>query len=279
MPRSGGPGTDPVTTRAGEENFPVAPWFLPAASRRHLLAFYGFARLVDDVGDEYAGDRTAALRELDRDLDRVYRGRPVHPLLRALQRSVHDLALPEAPLRALVEANRQDQRVTRYGTFADLLAYCALSANPVGHLVLYAFGAATPDRLRLSDQVCSALQVIEHLQDVAEDRARGRVYLPQEDLVRYGCEEADLDRPSADARVRALVAFQARRAASLLDAGAPLVGTLRGRRSLAVAGYVAGGRAALAALARVRYDVLGHRARPTRRGLLRALVGTWGRKG
>jgi len=156
----------------------------------------------------------------------------------------------------LIEANRQDQKVTRYDTFAELTRYCELSANPVGQIVLYIFGAATRGRIALSDSICTALQLVEHWQDVAEDLANGRIYLPAEDLERFGCTEADLAAPAAGPAVRELIRFETDRAARMLDSGAPLVHTLHGAARLAVAGYLAGGRAALAAIRAQEYDVL-----------------------
>ena len=252
------PRAEAVMAQAPEENFPVASRLLGADVRRHLIAIYGFARLVDDTGDEAAGDRLALLDELDREVSRLYAGEvPEHPLMRRLAPTVTATGIPAEPLRALIAAGRQDQRVSSYRTFDDLLGYCELSANPVGRLVLYVFGRATPERFRLSDSVCSGLQVVEHLQDVGEDLARGRVYLPEEDMRRFGCGPADLERRPASAAVRALVQFEAERARCLLDDGAPLVRTLPGRPALAVAAFVGGGRAALRAIERAGYDVLG----------------------
>jgi squalene synthase HpnC len=171
-------------------------------------------------------------------------------------------AIPAQPFYDLIAANRQDQVVSRYPTFGDLEDYCRLSANPVGRIVLHVFGAATPEREALSDRVCTALQLAEHWQDVAEDLRAGRIYLPQEDLERFGCTEGDLAAPRAAPKVRALMAFEERRARDLLDSGAPIVGTLRGAARLAVAGYVAGGRAALAAIAASGHDVLRATPRP-----------------
>ncbi len=178
--------------------------------------------------------------------------------------TVRDCQVPEKPLLDLIQANRQDQQVTRYRTFAELAQYCELSANPVGQVVLYIFGAATPERLALSDQICTALQLAEHWQDVAEDLAHGRIYLPAEDLERYAVTEADLAEPTASPNVTKLMRFEVDRAARLLDEGAPLVGTLRGAARLAVAGYLAGGRAALAAIRKQRYDVLSTQSRPAK---------------
>jgi squalene synthase HpnC len=240
---------------------------LPSRHRQHLAAVYGFARSADDMGDEAPpGERLRLLDELDADLSRLYAGpggqAPRLEVIQALAPAVAQCAIPAQPFRDLIQANRQDQQVTRYQTFDELLAYCRLSANPVGRIVLHVFGAATPHRERLSDLVCTALQLAEHWQDVAEDLRAGRVYLPGKDLAAYGVTEADLAAPSASPRVRALIAFEVRRAGDLLDQGAPIVGTLRGFARAAVAGYVAGGRAALAAIKASRYDVLAATPRP-----------------
>jgi squalene synthase HpnC len=261
-----------VMAKAGGENFPVAPVLLGRRLRGHLLAIYGFARLVDDLGDEAQGDRLSQLDVFARDLDRVWTGTPRDPLLQRLQPTVRECSIPPEPFQRLVGANRQDQLVSRYQTYQELLDYCVLSANPVGHLVLYVFGKATPERLRLSDAVCTGLQLVEHWQDVAEDLARDRVYLPKEDLAAFGCDERDLAAPHASERLRKLMAFEAGRAAALLEEGAPLIGLLTGRARLAVAGFVAGGRAALAAIADAGYDVLPGPPKPSRPRLLREAV-------
>lgn len=270
-----------VETR--RENFPVASRLLPRRYRRDLLAVYGFARFVDDAGDEAApGDRLSLLDAVEADLAGLYAGRaPRLPVVRDLARTVETCGVPAGPFHRLIEANRRDQVVTRYETFDDLLGYCELSANPVGHIVLHVFGAATPARFTLSDRVCSALQVIEHCQDVGEDHARGRVYLPAEDLRRFGCAEDDLPSPERLSRVLAL---QAERAGRLLESGDPLVASLTGAARPAVAGYVAGGRATLAALKGSGYQVLGRTVRPRTTRLLaewtRVLVtGRQGRRG
>jgi squalene synthase HpnC len=260
------PSREAVMAQAGSENFPVASYLLGRRQRAQLLAIYGFARLVDDLGDEASGDRLELLDWLEGDLDRVYgEGQPEHPVMRALAPTVSECRLPDRPFRRLIEANRRDQTVTRYQSFDELLGYCQLSAAPVGELVLHVFGAATDERILLSDRICAGLQVVEHLQDVAEDFARGRVYLPREDLARFGCDEGELGGARVSPPLRELLAFETARARSLLDAGAPLARTLRLRPRLAVAGFVAGGRAALDALDRSGYEVLGVRPRPDRR--------------
>ena len=252
--------------KAANENFPVALRLLPRRYRQHLTAVYGFARSADDMGDEAPPDeRLALLDELEADLARLYQPDgegPRLPVIQALAPAVAQCAIPVQPFLDLIQANRQDQVVTRYQTFDELLGYCRLSANPVGRIVLHVFGAATPSRERLSDLVCTALQLAEHWQDVAEDLRAGRVYLPAEDLAAHGVTEADLAAPSASPQVRVLIAAEVRRATGLLDEGAPIVGTLRGYARAAVGGYVAGGRAALAAITASGCDVLAATPRP-----------------
>jgi squalene synthase HpnC len=271
--------------KAAAENVPGAPFFLPRAWRTDLMAVYGFARLVDDIGDgdlapggadarllgvppERSEDRPAMLDAYEADLRRVFDGEPRHPLLRRLRPTVRRCSLTPEPFLALIAANRQDQLVGRYETYDDLLAYCELSANPVGRLVLAVTGTATPERIRRSDAICTALQIVEHLQDVAEDLGRDRIYLPATDMKRFHVQEADLATPSAGASVRALVAFEVQRARDLLNEGAPLVGSVHGRLRLLLAGFVAGGRAALDAIVAADYDVL---PGPPKPGKLRLL--------
>ncbi|HLI23793.1 MAG TPA: squalene/phytoene synthase family protein, partial [Acidimicrobiales bacterium] len=187
------------------------------------------------------------------------------------------------PLHDLIAANRMDQQVATYPTYGALLEYCRLSANPVGRLVLGVFGAATPERTALSDSVCSGLQLAEHWQDVAEDAAAGRVYIPVEDMERFGVAVSDLTGPTSGpggARLRALLAFEATRARRLLDAGDTLVRSLGGWARVAVAGYVAGGRAALDALAAAGFDPRPGtpRPRPARTAAHAASL-LWGRRG
>jgi len=251
-----GLGADEVLAQAAHENFPVAMAMLPPTERRRLEAIYGYARLVDDAGDVYDGDRAALLDWIEADLDRAYAGTAEHPLLQRLSTVVRDLTLPREPFLRLLDANRQDQVVSRYATWADLAAYCDLSANPVGELVLYVFGAATPERIRWSDAVCTGLQLAEHWQDVGEDLARGRIYVPQEDMAGFGVLEADLASETPSPAFRDLMAFEVERARGLLAEGLLLVGSLSGRHRVAVAGYIGGGRAALDAIAHSGFDVL-----------------------
>jgi squalene synthase HpnC len=274
-----------VAANASGENFPVALRLLPERYRRHLIALYCFARLTDDLGDQAreagqddAGLRLRLLDELTADVHRIYEGAtPQSPVMRQMAITVGACAIPAQPLLDLIQANRQDQQVTRYRTFAELAQYCELSANPVGQMVLYIFGAATPERITLSDRICTALQLAEHWQDVAEDLANDRIYLPAEDLDRFQVAEADLAEPSAGPAVKNLMRFETDRARGLLDEGAPLVGTLRGAARLAVAGYLAGGRAALAAIRAQGYDVLSATARPRKPRMAAELVKAYAR--
>jgi squalene synthase HpnC len=277
------PAQSDLTGKAAAENFPVALRMLPRRHREHLMAVYRFARTVDDVGDEAPREqRTQLLANLAEDLERLYApqagpdGQPRDPAVRGLARTVTECAIPAQPFRDLIAANQQDQVVFRYQTFADLLGYCELSANPVGRIVLQVFDASTPDRAGLSDCVCSGLQIVEHLQDVAEDFRAGRIYIPLDDLRSHGLTEADLAGSTASPQLRELIAAEAAKADALISAGSPLIGQLRGPARAAVAGYVAGGRAALAALARARHDVLAVTPKPskgrTAAGLLTALV-------
>lgn len=283
---------DATLGKAADENFPVAPFFLPRAWRDDLMAVYGYARLVDDIGDgdlapggadarhlgldpEQGDDRLAMLDAFETDLHRVFATigqEPRHPLLRALRPTVRRRALTPEPFLGLIEANRQDQKVRRYATYGELAAYCELSANPVGRLVLALTGTTRPERVRLSDAVCTALQIVEHLQDVAEDLGRDRIYLPAEDMDRFRVTEADLARPSAGASVRALIAYESERASELLKEGIPLVGSVDGRLKLLLAGFVGGGRSALAAVSAAGFDVLPGPPKPTKPTMLREVA-------
>jgi squalene synthase HpnC len=269
------PSLAEVSAKAPAENFGVAPLLLPRRVRRHLLAVYAFARLVDDVGDEVDGNRAALLDWIEEDLERAFAGRAEHPVLQRLSPSLREPGLSREQLLRLIEANRCDQRVSRYATYDELAEYCSLSANPVGRLVLELLGASTPARIQSSDAVCTALQLAEHWQDVGEDYRRGRVYLPLQDLADFEVAEVDLGRAEPTPAFRRLMDFEVVRARGLLAEGLPLVRSLSGRARMLVAGFVAGGRAALDAVEHSGYDVLSSEPRATssakRRALLRVL--------
>ena len=251
-----------LVLKARKENFPVASHLLPRDVRANLMAIYGFARLADDLGDEAEGDRMAYLDWLEAELDLAAAGRAHHPVLRQLTPVIRGLDLSLEPFRGLVEANRMDQRVTRYRSFADLVDYCMLSAAPVGRLVLAVFGASTPERIALSDEVCIGLQVVEHLQDIGEDARRGRIYLPAEDMERLGCTEAELLASDSSPALRRLVAMEVSRARGLLASSVPLAASLRFRPRAAVVGFGAGGMAALDSIEQADYDVLKQHCSP-----------------
>jgi squalene synthase HpnC len=266
-----------AAAKSGNENFPVALRVLPTRYRRYLEAVYDFARTVDDAGDLAPLDeRPALLAELKDDVNRLYApersGPPRLAVVRGLAGVVATCGVPMDLLVDLIRANEQDQTVTRYETYADLLGYCQLSANPVGRIVLCVFGCYTPERARLSDDICTALQLAEHWQDVGEDMRAGRIYIPVQDMKAYGCAEADLLAPQASTELRQLIAFEVKRASALLDSGAALVGTLRGWPRAAVAGYLAGGRATLTAMARADCDVLATAVRPDKTRVVAELI-------
>jgi len=258
--------------REAGENFPVALRLLPARHREHLHAVYGYARSVDELGDSYAGDREAALLQFREATSSIWHGAtPLAPVLRRLAATVHECGLTQQPFLDLIEANLRDQRVERYQTFEDLVGYCRLSADPVGRIVLELFGQSSAERIALSDKVCTALQLVEHLQDVGEDRRNGRVYLPQDSLRQYAAAETDLDAATASAALRRCVLAETDRAEEWLKEGSALVGQLSGWARVAVAGFAAGGLATVAALRASGGDVLARDTRP-RKALTAALA-------
>src|SRR5512133_763883 len=259
-----------VAIRARTENFPVASLLFPRALRPHLRAIYGFARLVDMLGDEYEADRLAALDELEAQLEACYDGEPTWEVMRELQPTIRACSLPREPFLRLIEANRMDQGVSSYETWLDLKDYCVHSADPVGRLVLGVLGRADDlEVVALSDDVCTGLQLVNFLQDVPRDLALGRVYLPAEDRRRFGVTE--LDRPNEP--LRQLLQFEAGRARLLLSAGELLGRRLGGRTGRAVTAFARGGLAAVEALERARFDVFSGRPKPSRARLARTAIG------
>jgi len=257
-----------IDARAGGENFPVVSFLVPREVRPHLRAVYGFARLVDTIGDEAEGDRDALLDALEGELD----GPPTVPVLRRLHETISACGLPREPFARLIEANRRDQRTTRYETWEDVREYCTYSADPVGRIVLGIYGRADePNLVAASDDVCTGLQLVNFLQDPPRDLALGRVYLPQENLRRHGVVDADLAGPWSE-RVAALLAFEAARARPLLERGTGLAAALGGRTGRSVALFAAGGLAALDALERARWDVFTRRPAPGRLTFARLAV-------
>ena len=250
-----------VARRARTENFPVASFLFPRRLRPHLRAVYGFARLVDILGDEAEGDRLAALEELERELEACYSGEPSWPVMQVLQPTIHEFALQREPFLRLIEANRMDQRVSEYETWEDLKEYCRHSADPVGRLVLGLLRRDGDAELAAaSDDVCTGLQLVNFLQDVPRDLELGRIYLPNEDRRRFGVTE--LDRPSP--ALLELLRYEAGRARGLLASGQRLQERIGGRVGRAVGLFARGGLAALDALETADWDVFTQRPRPSR---------------
>jgi squalene synthase HpnC len=249
-----------IDARAAGENFPVASLLAPRWARPHLRAVYGFARLVDNLGDEAHGDRIVLLDELERELDGAARTE----VMRRLHATIDACSLPLDPFRRLIEANRIDQRKSRYATWDEVREYCTCSADPVGRLVLAIYSRADDDELvGMSDSICTGLQLVNFVQDPPRDLALGRVYLPQEDLRRFGVDDADLAGPLTPSIV-ALLRFEGDRARSLLEAGLPLSKALGGRAGLSVGLYARGGLAALDELEKAKWDVFSGRPAPTK---------------
>ena len=257
-----------IDERASGENFPVASVLAPRSARPHLRAVYGFARLVDTLGDEAVGDRGALLDELERELE----GPPRTGIMRRLHVTIADRRLPLEPFRRLIQANRIDQERQRYESWDDVREYCTYSADPVGRLVLGIYGRADePALVSMSDAVCTGLQLVNFLQDPPRDLSLGRVYLPQEDIRRFGVADRDLAGPLTG-QVAELLRFEGGRARSLLEQGLELRSALGGRAGLSVALYARGGLAALDALEHAGWDVFAGRPAPTRLTFARLAV-------
>jgi squalene synthase HpnC len=244
------------------ENFPVGSWLLPRALRPHVHRIYAFARTADDLADE-ARD-LAALREWRAATERALLGERdgVPPLLVALAETVRERRLPERLLFDLLDAFERDLAQSRYADLDDLLSYCRQSADPIGRLLLHLFGRADDESLRLADRVCTSLQIVNHLQDVAGDyRERGRVYLPRDLMRRHGVEEAELGAENASPGLRRCLAELAAFCRNGLAAGLPLAARLGGRLGLELRAIVAGAGLVLDKLERADFDVLGRRPR------------------
>jgi squalene synthase HpnC len=255
-----------IAARAADENFPVGSVLFPRPLRPHIRALYCYARLVDELGDAYEGDRLAALDELEREVDAAFAGEATWPVLRNVQPTIREFDLPREPFLRLIEANRMDQWVTEYATWADLKHYCVHSADPCGRLVLGVLRKLDePDLVAASDSVCTGLQLVNFLQDVPRDLELGRIYLPADDRRTFG--DPPLDRSTEE--LRGLLRFEARRAEELLAAGEVLRERIGGRLGRAVALFSRGGLAALDALESAGWDIFSSRPRPSRARLAR----------
>jgi squalene synthase HpnC len=247
--------------RSHYENFSVASWFLPSRLRQHFFNVYTYCRISDDLGDE-VGDPAASLHLLDEweaELDACYDGVPRHPVFVALAGTVRQFDIPKSPFADLLTAFRQDQRITRYPTFDDLLGYCRNSANPVGHLVLYLCGYRDAERQRLSDFTCTALQLANFWQDVSVDYKKGRIYLPLEDFDRYGVVEEDIASQRNTEAFCAMMKFEVERARDWFRQGLPLVKKVDEELAIDLDLFSRGGQEILNAIERQGYAVLGRR--------------------
>jgi squalene synthase HpnC len=247
--------------RSHYENFSVATWFLPKNLRQHFYNVYSYCRISDDLGDE-TGDTSASLQLLDaweKELDACYQGAPRHPVFVALAGTVRQFNIPKETFTDLLTAFRQDQRVTRYQTFDDVLGYCRYSANPVGHLVLYLGGYRDPERQHLSDFTCTALQLANFWQDVSLDYEKGRIYLPLEDLRNYGVSESDIANKNNSPQFIEMMRFEVQRAREWFDRGLLLIEQVSRELAVDIELFSRGGQEILDAIERQNYAVLGNR--------------------
>ncbi len=247
--------------RSHYENFSVATWFLPRRLHQHFYNVYSYCRISDDLGDE-VGDPQASLRLLDdwqAELDACYGGDPRHPVFVALAQTVREFDIPQQPFMNLLTAFRQDQIVSRYETFADLTRYCENSADPVGHLVLYLCGYRDAERQKLSDYTCTALQLANFWQDITTDYAKRRIYLPLEDLRRFGVSENDIAEQRNTAAFCEMMEFQVERARDWFDHGLPLIAKVDRELALDLELFSRGGQEILNAIEAQGYNVLGNR--------------------
>jgi squalene synthase HpnC len=247
--------------RTHYENFSVATWFLPQRLRQHFFNLYAYCRISDDLGDE-VGDAAASLELLNQwqaELDACYEGAPKHPVFVALAETVRQFEIPRHEFSDLLTAFRQDQTVTRFETFDDVLGYCRYSANPVGHLVLYLCGYRDPERQQLSDYTCTALQLANFWQDVSVDYAKGRIYLPLEDLRRFGVKEEDIAHVQNTVPFCQMMKFEVERAREWFERGLPLVAKVDRELAIDLELFSRGGQEILRAIERQGYAVLGNR--------------------
>ena len=269
------------------ENFSVVTWFLPKHLHQHFYNVYAYCRISDDLGDE-VGDPQQALALLDAweaELNATYLSlvepplrdirhkieelkpepavrnpvSPRHPVFIALRETIRQLDIPREPFANLLTAFRQDQTVTRYPTFEDLLGYCVNSANPVGHLVLYVCGYRDAERQKISDYTCTALQLANFWQDVAVDYGKGRIYLPLESLAKFGVSQDDIAQRRATPQFREMMKFEVARARDWFARGLPLAAKVDKHLAIDIELFSRGGLEILNAIERQNYDVLTHR--------------------
>lgn len=267
--------------RTHYENFPVGSVLLPARLRKHVFNIYAYCRVCDDLSDE-TGDPALSLKLLEwwRDeLHACFSGKPNHPVFVALKPTIDQFELPIQPFEDLISAFIQDQQVTRYQTFEQLVGYCERSANPVGRLFLWLMGYRDEARQRLSDLTCTALQLVNFWQDIAPDYARGRVYIPQEDMDRFGYSEAELRNRAVSASFLRLMRFELDRTRELFEGGAALGTLVNGGGAADVDLFNRSGIALLNAIERCGYDVLHRRITVSKRRKLLMALGWLAKRG
>jgi len=247
--------------RSHYENFSVATWFLPASLRQHFYNVYAYCRISDDLGDEVGNAQQSLelLGQWEAELEACYHGSPRHPVFVALAQTVRQFGIPQHEFSDLLIAFRQDQTVTRFPTFDDVLGYCKYSANPVGHLVLYLCGYSDAERQQLSDYTCTALQLANFWQDVAVDYGKGRIYLPLESLQRFGVSEEDIAHRRATPQFIEMMKFEVQRAREWFDRGLPLVKKVNRELAIDLELFSRGGQEILNAIERQGFDVLSRR--------------------
>ena len=281
--------------RTHYENFNVGGWITPKDKLPHVHAVYAWCRMVDDLGDEdnpeqgplhsasdghidlaVAEHRMARLDWWESEIDLVFTGEPTHPVNVAIQHTVGKFGIPKEPFRRLIHANRLDQGTGRFNTLDDVLDYCTYSANPVGHLYLYLYGYSDSERQRLADNTCTALQLTNFWQDVSRDyHERGRIYLPQQDMERFGATESDISSGRASNEFKALLAYECDYALQLFRDGAPLIDSVERAARLPIALFTRGGVAVLDAIRKRNHDVLSERPFLSRRKKAQLLASAW----
>jgi squalene synthase HpnC len=244
------------------ENFTVGSWFIPKKLRQHMYNIYAYCRWSDDLGDEVVDRKYAfkLLEEWEKALDDCYKGKATHPIFAALQKTIREFDIPKDPFWRLIQAFKQDQIKTRYATFQELLGYCVNSANPVGHLVLYLFGYRDQRLFQLSDFTCTALQLANFWQDVARDFKIGRIYIPQEDMARFGVSEEEIQQGNATLQFKKMMAFEVERTRELFHKGLPLVKQVKEKLlKIDLHAFSLGGLAVLRGIEAIDYNVLSKR--------------------
>lgn len=261
-------------TKRHYENFTLISWLVPRWMRPHIAAVYAFCRTVDDIGDEASGDRIGLLNRFEGELCAAYSGTPHHPVIVALQETIRKFDLPKEPFLKLIEANRIDQRKLRYANFGEVLHYCDHSANPVGRLFLMLYGYRDEEMFKLSDNTCTALQLTNFWQDLKRDYAIGRIYLPQDEMEKFGVSEKDLAQDKASGPLRDLMRFQVERARGYFRDGLPLLDRVSGHLKVDIALFSRGGLAILKKIEKLNYDTLSRRPTLSKSEKMRLFLST-----